>query len=147
MNNYVVGFLFNKDLTEVVLIRKEKPPWQKGRWNGVGGKVEAGETPAEAMEREFEEETGKNVPSRAWLGFGRLHGPNWQIYLFAAAVDGITDVRTVTSEPVERWRVIDLQLSRSPIPLLGNIRWMLAMAKSILVGEESCKYFDIEELR
>ena len=58
VKRYVVGFLLNYDRTQVVLIRKNRPAWQAGHLNGVGGKIEMGETPIEAMTREFEEETG-----------------------------------------------------------------------------------------
>lgn len=61
---YVVGFLFGYDVDSiekaknVVLIKKDKPDFLKGKWNGVGGKVELGEEPKQAMCREFLEETG-----------------------------------------------------------------------------------------
>ena len=58
---YVVGFLFNPDMTEVVLIKKNRPDWQKGLLNGVGGKIESGEDPITAMIREFKEETGVEI--------------------------------------------------------------------------------------
>jgi hypothetical protein len=37
---YVCGFMFANDFTEVALIRKNKPEWQRGKLNGIGGKVE-----------------------------------------------------------------------------------------------------------
>lgn len=55
---YVLGFMFNEDESKVLLIMKNRPAWQAGKLNGVGGKIEAGETPIQAMEREFAEETG-----------------------------------------------------------------------------------------
>ena len=58
MQNYVVGFLFNKDETQVALVRKNRPEWQAGNLNGIGGKMEVGETTNECMQREFKEETG-----------------------------------------------------------------------------------------
>jgi 8-oxo-dGTP diphosphatase len=51
----VVGFLFAD--SDVLLVQKMKPDWQKGFWNGVGGKDEDGEEPIDAMVREFREET------------------------------------------------------------------------------------------
>jgi len=42
---YVAGFMFSPDLENVVLIEKQKPEWQKGKYNAVGGKIEDGETP------------------------------------------------------------------------------------------------------
>jgi 8-oxo-dGTP diphosphatase len=57
MIRYSAGFLFSKDYKQVLLIKKEKPDWQRGLYNGVGGKVEPGETELNCMIREFEEET------------------------------------------------------------------------------------------
>jgi 8-oxo-dGTP diphosphatase len=45
MNKYVVGFLFNSDTNKVCLIKKNRPQWQKGRLNGVGGHIEDGKAP------------------------------------------------------------------------------------------------------
>ncbi|WP_083964140.1 NUDIX hydrolase [Shimazuella kribbensis] len=41
---------------QVLLINKEKKFWM-GRWNGVGGKIEQGESPKASILREIEEET------------------------------------------------------------------------------------------
>ncbi len=54
---FCVGFLFNPDMSQVVLIRKNRPEWQAGRLNGVGGRLEDGETPLRGMQRKFKEET------------------------------------------------------------------------------------------
>lgn len=44
--------------TKVLLVEKQKPAWQKGRWNLVGGHVEEGELPLAAAIREMKEEAG-----------------------------------------------------------------------------------------
>ena len=38
----------------VVLTHKNRPAWQAGKLNGVGGKIELLESPVAAMVREFE---------------------------------------------------------------------------------------------
>ena len=55
--HYVLGFQFNNDGDRVALIKKGRPEWQAGLWNGIGGGVERGEPVKLAMEREFQEET------------------------------------------------------------------------------------------
>ena len=37
---YVTGFLFSPDKKSVVLINKNRPAFQVGKLNGVGGKIE-----------------------------------------------------------------------------------------------------------
>ena len=60
---YVLGFAFNKGCTEVLLIEKKRPNWMVGKLNGVGGHIEDGETPIDAMVREFKEETNLRRPN------------------------------------------------------------------------------------
>ena len=55
---YVTGFLFSADASHLVLIKKINPAWQRGLFNGIGGKVEANEIAVDAMVRECLEETG-----------------------------------------------------------------------------------------
>jgi hypothetical protein len=56
-DRYVLGFVFSEDSSRVLLVWKNRPAWQAGKLNGIGGKIEAGETPLQAMQREFREET------------------------------------------------------------------------------------------
>ena len=60
MTDYVVGFAFNstQNFNSVVLINKNRPDWQAGKYNGIGGHIEPGETTYEAITREFDEEAG-----------------------------------------------------------------------------------------
>lgn len=57
MRQYVVVMLFSKDKSKMLMIKRNKPPF-KDCWNGVGGKIENGETKIEAAIRETMEETG-----------------------------------------------------------------------------------------
>lgn len=54
--NFVVIMLFNKEYDKVLLVKRNKKPY-KDCWNGIGGKIESGETPIEAAIRECKEET------------------------------------------------------------------------------------------
>lgn len=67
--SYVCGFMLDTDLRRVLLIEKKRPDWQLGRLNGVGGKIEPGETPREAMAREMWEETGLSTLPEQWATF------------------------------------------------------------------------------
>lgn len=66
---YVLGFAFSPDNSKVLLIRKERPKWQSGLLNGVGGKVEGEEWLREAMVREFKEETDIDTSTTDWSMF------------------------------------------------------------------------------
>lgn len=57
LHNYVVGIAVDPDRTHGLFVLKNRPTWQAGFFNGVGGKIEVDESPAEAMVREFFEET------------------------------------------------------------------------------------------
>jgi 8-oxo-dGTP pyrophosphatase MutT (NUDIX family) len=53
-----LAFTNNGGFILMVKKRTKKLPHLNGRWNGVGGKMEAGESPVGAAMREFTEETG-----------------------------------------------------------------------------------------
>lgn len=58
MQSYTVGLIFNPQLTRVLLMHKNRPDWQKGMMNGVGGRIEEGEESIACIVREVCEETG-----------------------------------------------------------------------------------------
>ena len=129
---YVVGFLFSPDARRVVLVRKRKPAWQKGRLNGVGGKVERGETALQAMEREFHEETGLAVPAERWLHKVTLHwgGPYAGVLdVFAAFDERIDQVRTVEAEKIGIYRTRPL-----PRSVINNLHWLVPFCLDNLAG-------------
>ncbi|WP_433596302.1 NUDIX domain-containing protein [Lysinibacillus xylanilyticus] len=58
MYKYTVCFVKNEN--NILMLNREKSPIM-GVWNGVGGKIEKGETPDEGALREVFEETGIRV--------------------------------------------------------------------------------------
>ena len=94
----VCGFLFNPEKNQVVLIKKNRPDFQKGLFNGVGGKVENGEFCIQAMEREFYEEAGVVITN--WNYFCKLEGDNYIIFFYYAISDKFDSVYSVTDEEI-----------------------------------------------
>ena len=58
-----------KDEKYLMLHRtKKENDINKGKWLGIGGKLEAGETPEECLKREVQEETGYELNSYEFRG-------------------------------------------------------------------------------
>lgn len=120
---YVAGFLFD-DQRHVALIRKlAGPSCLLGKLNAIGGKIEPGEHPHEAMAREFAEETGLHVSD--WIKVVVLSGPGFEVTFFRAFTtpEFLSEVRTMEKEPVAVY-------STDPLPqdVVPNVRWLVPMA-------------------
>ena len=85
--DYVLGFAFAAKRTRVLLVMKQSPAWQRGKFNGVGGKVEPEEYVTEAMSREFREETGLHVRRELWGTVAELIGPDYRVSVLAADLE------------------------------------------------------------
>lgn len=115
---YVIGFLYG--VGKVLLIKKNRPEWQKGLYNGVGGHIEQGELPHDAMVREFEEETG--ATGIDWNEFCVMDYPDAVVHCFAGLYVG-QDIRSTTDELVF-W--LDPNNLFNTIP---NLLWLVPMGK------------------
>lgn len=128
MKRYVLGFYLTPD--GVVLIKKTKPDWQRGKWNGIGGSIEAGETPLQAMVREFAEEAQLLTTYRQWtqlftlsgLTFGAKQKP-WQMTVFM----GITDGEVKSHFPLTGDEGSVDVLKTIPSPMDSTAAWLLPM--------------------
>ena len=134
---YVVGLLFSASRKSVVLIKKNRPKWQKGLWNGVGGHVEPGEQPLDAMRREFLEETGMAVDD--WEHRVVYMGGDYRIDFYYAVHEYIWHVKTITDERVQAWLLNDLPQT------VPNLRWLIPVMldPDILVMEVDSKHADV----
>jgi len=65
---------------------KKENDYHKGKWNGLGGKLEPGETPEECAIRELKEESGftvKNPNLRGLITFPNFDGvDDWYVFIF-----------------------------------------------------------------
>jgi 8-oxo-dGTP diphosphatase len=69
-----VGAVVHDAAGRLLLIRRAHEPG-RGLWSLPGGRVEAGESAAEAVQREVREETGLDVRAGAPVGTVQLPGP------------------------------------------------------------------------
>ena len=139
MTKYVVGFVFNKAKTEVCLIEKKRPEWQRNKFNGVGGHIEHGELPHEAMQREFFEETGIQIEKENWKDVIEMyregeHGFSCRVYRHISDFENLIDMGLVsmTDEEISIHRVKDIgYIGR----YLSNVPWLVLMCVDTNPGD------------
>lgn len=104
LTQYAMGFVVSPDGSQVALLRKERPAHLVGLWMGPAGHVEDGETPLQAIRREFLEEAGVDVPD--WTFVKVLEKPErpCDLHLFFARHD-LSGVRTMTDEEVRVFEI------------------------------------------
>lgn len=125
---YVLGFVFDYQKNYVVVIKKNRPDWQKGKFNGIGGKMNIGENPERAMIREFEEETGCFIPSSQWTQTIKLcKKGEYEVYIFTAYLEAPFDeVETTTDEKVQVFPVKQILLG-GRIDFIPNLQWIIPL--------------------
>lgn len=121
MKHYVAGFLFDEEFEKVALIKKNRPEWQAGFFNGIGGKIELDENPRAAMIREFKEEAGMDI--EMWESFAVLRADDWIVYMYWANGD-LSKLQSLTDEPVSVWEIHEL----TELNVIPNLRWLVPMA-------------------
>lgn len=84
-----LGYVLSPDGTRVLLIRRDQRPDDPhfGKYNGLGGKLDAGEDVVAGMTREIREEAGLECDrlrlcgTISWPGFGK-DGADWFGFIF-----------------------------------------------------------------
>lgn len=125
--NYVVGFAFSEDREEVVLIRKNRPAWQAGKLNGVGGKFEADKDAdmVACMCREFSEETGVETVPDDWHYYTKVVGRDGDVYFYRMFDDKALTAQTKSDEPVE---ITAVDFAHIRAEGLSNLVWLIGIA-------------------
>lgn len=127
---YSIGLLHHYGC--VVLLRKAKPEWQKGKLNLPGGELKPGETSLGACIREFYEETG--ILHEEWRLRIKLRGKNYSLDVFSGEIDAFLPQPVITSLPDESasWcRLPQFASIADPTPVInyddcvGNMCWII----------------------
>ena len=81
-------YVMDQNKTLMLFRNKKKNDVHEGKWNGLGGKFEQGESPEECVIREVKEESGlliKNPKLRGFITFPMFDGKkDWYVFLFTA---------------------------------------------------------------
>lgn len=137
---YTVGIIFNNDYTKVLLVHKQRPEWQKGKVNFVGGKYEAGETAQECITRETEEETTLAIPPTQWTYIGTIHQSQGNVGILATQYNGnLADAAKNDHEEIEWCDVNDL-----PHNAIRNLTWLIPLALEKLTYATPYTTFSVE---
>lgn len=83
---YVTDRLNNSTL--MIYRNKKQNDYHQGKWNGLGGKFEQGESPEDCAVREIKEESGLTVTEvvmRGFITFPLFDGvDDWYVFIFTA---------------------------------------------------------------
>lgn len=123
--DYTLGFAFSADRSKVVMIEKKTPAWQAGKLNGIGGKLEPGETAIDAMCREFMEECGVRTEPQDWHYFTKIIGRFGNVFCYRMFDDKVLAAKTLLAEEV---KIMDVSLDSFRQNSMTNIPWLLGIA-------------------
>lgn len=128
---YCCGFIFNHDMTKVILIKKNRPNWQKGYLNGIGGHLLPGEGGKQGMARECLQETGLDIPDYCWDSLASIsgkddNGDRYICWFYYSVNIGkvLNKAKTKTDEGV--WE-IDLTMRRK-MKIVSGLEWLIPLA-------------------
>ncbi len=100
-----------------LMVHRNKKPndIHAGKWNGLGGKFEPGETPEQCVRREVREESGLEIHDphlHGLLMFPGFKGNDWYVFVFTA--DRFSGELIDSPEGTLRW-VPDSELAGLPL--------------------------------
>jgi 8-oxo-dGTP diphosphatase len=124
---YVLGIIIEPKTRRVALLRKKRPLWQQGLLNGIGGHIESGELPSEAMARECQEEVGLTLD---WKKIGHFKTVLWEMWIFSASIGNITKVKGQEDEEIEYCEIDAL-----PSDVIPNLRFLVPFALYNIYGD------------
>ncbi len=133
---------------KILFVKRTKQDWQEGRYNLIGGKIEEGETPIEAVERELLEESGLTpfsidvtdpplkIPD-ANIQYGIIKGSWGIVYCFKVRTGMDQELKPFTGEVQPEWLYFD-EVKDSNL-LIPNLKVIIPLMKN------DCKGWVIED--
>lgn len=128
-----LGYILSPDGERVLLVHRNARPDDEsfGKYNGLGGKLEADEDVATCMVREIREEAGIEVTAMAlrgtvsWPGFGK-NGEDWLGFIYlVTAFEGMPHSNNAEGElewqPLRRLLDFDLPMWPGDAHFLGLV--------------------------
>jgi len=124
-------FLFSPDLKYVWLLRKNKPKWQEDYLNGVGGKVEKGETFMNCIIRETKEEVGVKLDRDRVNNMGVIEAKNFRVRLYTYRLNTKEKPKQMESEELHKILVKDVP----KLKVIPNLRMLIPYSQYLLEGK------------
>lgn len=123
--NVVAGILRDRD-NRILIARRNPDKTQGGKWEFPGGKVEMGELPAEALERELNEEFGIQTKTIKYLGRNEHQYEEVLVNLIAYESKLLSGELRLTDHDEIAWvrvnELIKYDLAPADIPLIRSIK-------------------------
>jgi len=140
---------------EILLLLRSKEPWLN-RWNGLGGKIEQGESPTEAIIREMQEEAELDLPEElvsfagivTWEEKEKAEGVQRGTYLFSvdASKLQINWQELTKREGVVAWKPLAFALDKTNKHIATNLPYFLPTMLTGKLAQYHCVYAQNEQI-
>jgi len=120
-------------------MHKNRPAWQDGLINGLGGKVEEVEDTFTTISREIEEESGLKIKESEWIKSGKVYSGTFTMDVFGCVYGGgKEDAKTKEDEEIE-W----FSISALPPNTVENIPWLVHITLD-KIKNNNFKQFEVQ---
>lgn len=131
MIHATLAFIFTPDFRQVLLIQKNRPTWQAGLINGLGGKCEPGEDALLCVSREVYEEANLAIYPEQWTYVSQILWAKWQVDIFATVFAGHMNQAQAQTDEAVAW----YSLNQLPENVMSNLRWLIPLAVDVMTKE------------
>lgn len=127
--------------SRLLAARRSEPPGLAGGWEFPGGKVEPGETGADAAAREAREELGVRVRLGEQVGSAWPLGERYELHLWwAVALPGEPDPAPLEDHDALRWLtlddILDVPWLPADLPIVTHVAGLLHTATADASGAD-----------